>query len=135
MKFRETLSLVSNAYTWQRLQARVRSALVAETDFQALPFSSHTFDTIVNVGGYRYVSAPEKYWAEMKRVTKTEGRVVVVQFYPRISTIYGCDIGSETEFSRHFFLHKSTTIPAIISVMGMPVRTGEYKIFEYKLLA
>ncbi len=111
-------------------------ATVEKADFFDLPYEDNTFDTVVCVGGYRYVASvrKEEFWQEMERILipKT-GRLYIAQFYPRIFPLKGNDIninGLRSSFRR-------TGVLEYVSSMDLrPFRiaSGRYLSFEFSLL-
>jgi demethylmenaquinone methyltransferase/2-methoxy-6-polyprenyl-1,4-benzoquinol methylase len=53
---------------------------VVEADALTLPFPANTFDAIAIAFGLRNLESPESGLAEMRRVLKTGGRLVVLEF-------------------------------------------------------
>jgi SAM-dependent methyltransferase len=62
-------------------RARVDSAILARGE--RLPFRDHTFDTTVAVTVLEFVREPAEVLAEMARVTRSPGRIVVGALNPR----------------------------------------------------
>jgi ubiquinone/menaquinone biosynthesis C-methylase UbiE len=46
----------------------------------ALPFADHYFDVIVSASAFHYFDVPESALAEMKRVLKPEGKVIILDW-------------------------------------------------------
>lgn len=69
-----------------RLQDRIE---VVEGDAHALPFADASFDVVSNSFGLRTLERREKALAEMARVAKPGGRVLVMEFLPPPPTLFG----------------------------------------------
>ncbi len=65
----------------------------AEADATALPFDDDAFDTVTISFGLRNVADPRKALAEMLRVTKPGGRLVVCEFSHPRSAAFGALYG------------------------------------------
>lgn len=121
----------------QILQKRVgREAEISQADFFNLPFLSNSFDTVVNVGGYRYVPPKmmQKFWDEMKRVVTLEGRIFISQFYPRGIPLQGNDINHDKSYIENdFSLQSVRRYNATIDVGPLKIKSGVYRSFEFAL--
>lgn len=108
-------------------------AKIAKADFLKLPFRNRSFDTLVCVGGYRYVpkeSKPE-FIAEASRVLRSDGRLIIGQFHPRGVPINGLDLTQEEASGMDSFNLRSTRhYQSRIRLPLFSVRTGTYDIFE-----
>lgn len=113
------------------LRERVTSANILSADFTNLPLGDQTFDTVVNVGGFRYVTDEVAFWNEMDRVTSKTGRVIIAQFYPRLSKLSGCDLRADTQHQASFKKSRILTHKSDISMNGILVNTGEYLLIEF----
>ena len=105
--------------------------------FDNLPFVDGIFSTVINVGGYRYVQDPKRYWSEMKRVIMPGGRVIIAQFHPRISQIKGRNLFDENEFNNHSFscTQKDEFFSHVDLGNGkLEINTGCYEIFVFTRL-
>lgn len=49
---------------------------------ERIPFADRTFDAVLSVGGFNFYSDPQSALAEMARVTKPRGRIVVADELP-----------------------------------------------------
>lgn len=61
-----------------------RKPLLIQAECEHLPFADETFDAVLCVGGFNYFSDPESALAEMARVVKRDGRVVVADELPEL---------------------------------------------------
>jgi ubiquinone/menaquinone biosynthesis C-methylase UbiE len=118
------------------LNERLGNETVAQADFYRQPFADKSFDTVITVGGYRYVE-PERrneFWSELDRITQPDGRVFIAQFYPRGSQIQGNDIGKDLpNIGSQFTLENIKTFDAKIPVLGkMKVRSGTYRSYAFR---
>ncbi|CAB4909441.1 unannotated protein [freshwater metagenome] len=64
----------------RRKHADLENLTFEEADATALPFAKETFDVVTISFGLRNVVKPEKALAEMFRVTKPGGRIVIAEF-------------------------------------------------------
>lgn len=58
----------------------------------ALPFADHHFDVIVSANAFHYFDAPEAALAEMKRVLKPDGNVVILDWCRDYLLCRTCDL-------------------------------------------
>jgi len=85
-------------------------------DVTALPFESNTFDVASISFGIRNVGDPRKGIAEMTRVVKPGGRVIVLEFgRPR-----------QRAFAAAYDLYRTRMLPAIGGLI-----TGQKRAYEY----
>ncbi len=70
---------------------------IVEADALALPFPPDTFDAVAIAFGLRNLESPEKGLAEMRRVLKTGGRLVVLEFSKPTNALFN------TLFQKYFF--------------------------------
>lgn len=113
-----------------------KNAKVVLADFFHLPFISESFDTLVCVGGYRYVPPEGKlaFWNEVKRVLQPEGRFFIAQFYPRGASFQGNDINVDRFLiNNDFYLNSMRGYTARITMKSLRVQSGKYLSFEYIL--
>jgi len=113
------------------LRERVTTANILTADFTNLPFGYQSFEVIVNVGGFRYITDTKAYWEEMARITSSTGRVIIAQFYPRLSKLSGCDLRADTQHQASFKKSRTLTHKSDISMNGILVNTGEYLLIEF----
>lgn len=106
-------------------------------DFLNLPFKPKTFDTIVCVGGYRYVQDNNKelFWKMMNKVIKSQGRLFIGQFYPIGFPLKGSNIDKDLNVkfgtSPNFpFALKSTQTYQTKIKMPFGITSGKYVLFE-----
>ncbi len=59
-----------------------RSMMLVLAEGERIPFENHSFDAVLCVGGFNYFSDPAAALAEMARVTRPEGRIVVADEIP-----------------------------------------------------
>jgi demethylmenaquinone methyltransferase / 2-methoxy-6-polyprenyl-1,4-benzoquinol methylase len=64
----------------RRRHGSIRNLSFVEADATALPFADGDFDTVTMSFGLRNVSEPKKALAELLRVTRPGGRIVVCEF-------------------------------------------------------
>lgn len=108
-------------------------AKIAKADFLELPFRNKSFDTLVCVGGYRYVpkDAKGQFMEEAKRVLKKNGRLVIGQFRPRGVPINGRDLTREEATQiEGFNLRSLRHYDSRIKLPRFSVRSGRYDILE-----
>lgn len=70
---------------------------LVEADALTLPFPADTFDAIAIAFGLRNLESPESGLAEMRRVLKPDGRVVVLEFSKPTNALF------DRLFQRYFF--------------------------------
>ena len=70
---------------------------VVEADALALPFPANTFDAIAIAFGLRNLESPESGLAEMRRVLKPGGRLVILEFSKPTNALF------DRLFQRYFF--------------------------------
>lgn len=126
---REALALLKS-------RAENNSAIL-QTDFTHNPFKDNSFQTIVNVGGYRYVdiNIKTRFWSEMYRLLDTNGHLVIGQFFPRLKPIRGSNIENDLHAGipfKDFSIEKSAVFPVILHFKLMRVKVGEYKLYILK---
>lgn len=108
-------------------------ACVERADFLDLPFGNHDFDTIVCVGGYRYVPEEHKahFWGESRKALKKGGRFILGQFHPRGVPINGLDLRAhEAGRIDGFSLRSVRGYESRIEMPLFSVKSGRYDIFE-----
>lgn len=117
------------------LRSRIpeRRAHIIRGNFLKNPFAEKSFDTIVCVGGYRYVPFHEKdiFWNETLRVLNDGGKLLFAQFKPRFIPINGTTLkddltpyGLETVRVDYF--------SSLIKAGRFTFKTGTYVVAEYK---
>ncbi|HEV2339227.1 MAG TPA: class I SAM-dependent methyltransferase [Patescibacteria group bacterium] len=76
------------ALLWKRLS---QHAQVLYADFFNLPFADMFVNTLICVGGYRYVdtSQTEAFWSEMNRILAPGATGIFAEFHPIIRRISG----------------------------------------------
>jgi ubiquinone/menaquinone biosynthesis C-methylase UbiE len=81
-----------------------------------LPFSDNTFDTIINTMAFTGYPDGDKALSEMKRVLKTEGKLLLVDFdYPENKNIFG-----------YYFVRLWESFGDIIKDMNCPLEKHNY---------
>jgi len=70
---------------------------IVEADALALPFPPDTFDAVAIAFGLRNLESPERGLAEMRRVLKTGGRLVVLEFSKPTNAFF------DRLFQKYFF--------------------------------
>ena len=70
---------------------------VVEADALALPFPTNTFDSIAIAFGLRNLESPESGLAEMRRVLKPGGRLVILEFSKPTNALF------DRLFQKYFF--------------------------------
>ncbi|WP_344782890.1 class I SAM-dependent methyltransferase [Microbacterium kribbense] len=73
----------------RRRHADVANLTFEQADATALPFADDTFDTVTISFGLRNVHDPRRALAEMLRVTKPGGRLVICEFSHPQSRVFG----------------------------------------------
>jgi demethylmenaquinone methyltransferase / 2-methoxy-6-polyprenyl-1,4-benzoquinol methylase len=73
----------------RRRHGGIRNLSFVEADATALPFGDGEFDTVTMSFGLRNVDGPKKALAELLRVTKPGGRIVVCEFSHPPSAAFG----------------------------------------------
>ena len=71
-----------------RPQSSASKISLVEADALILPFPDNTFDAIAIAFGLRNLESPERGLAEMRRVLKPEGRLVVLEFSKPTSAFF-----------------------------------------------
>jgi SAM-dependent methyltransferase len=61
-----------------------RGLFLALAEGEHVPFADHSFDGTLCVGGFNFFSDPEKALAEMARVTRPGGRIIVADELPEL---------------------------------------------------
>src|SRR3989338_10377068 len=110
----------------------VASASIVNADFTRQPFATRSFDTIVCVGGYRYVTPNQKkqFWAETTRILKVDGKLFFAQFKPRNFSINGSVLGEDLgeygleSVAAYKFSPK-------IEIGPLAIKTGYYELAQY----
>ncbi|MBI2074461.1 MAG: class I SAM-dependent methyltransferase [Candidatus Levybacteria bacterium] len=119
----------------QFLRERVGDqANILQADFFNLPFVPDNLDTVVMVGGYRYVppETKQRFWDEMRRIVKNEGRIFIAQFYPRAIPLRGNDINIDRFLiDRGFSLRSIRKYDVVIDMEMLHIKTGMYRLFEF----
>jgi ubiquinone/menaquinone biosynthesis C-methylase UbiE len=127
--------LLEDLFLEDLLQERTASGDIAQASFYDLPFKSHSFDTILNVGGYRYVSRDHMltFWDEMDRVLRPGGKLIIGQFYPRIKSLEGTNIQHDIRLiPQSFTLESTTSFDAKLGPQYVKLRSGTYKTFAFR---
>ena len=76
--------------TTRKLEKNSLSASIAKGKVEDLPFQNNTFDTIVNTMAFTGYPNGEKALAEMKRVLKRRGKLLLMDFdYPADRNVIG----------------------------------------------
>jgi len=76
--------------TTRKLEKNSFSASISKGKVENLPFKNNTFDTIVNTMAFTGYPNGEKALAEMKRVLKKNGKLLLMDFdYPADRNIFG----------------------------------------------
>ena len=115
----------------ERLQ---NPSVIQRADFLDLPYEDKSFDTVICVGGYRYVDNDKKakFWEEMERVIRPEGRLFIGQFYPKGFLLRGSDVSMNGIKSS--FQHRSLAqFTARVDLHPGKIVTGHYLTFEFGL--
>jgi len=109
------------------------SSKVVNADFLKHPFSDDCFDTIVCVGGYRYVLPEQKkeFWTELVRITRGGGRLFFAQFKPRVCRINGTTLADDLE-SFGLMVEKKSRFDPRINFGRFTVATGSYEVVQYR---
>lgn len=119
----------------QKAQTRTESGTsVTQADFFHLPYGNDSFNTIVCIGGYRYVTNDKKnfFWAEAGRILRPDGRFLIGQFYPRGSSIVGSNIKKDLAIiNNHFYLANCQEY--VTTLQGLSIRSGKYLTYEFRL--
>lgn len=127
------LSLPALKVLQTRMPVQKGFANIINSDFLSHPFSSKCFDTIICVGGYRYVPPEQKrsFWTETLRIMRDNGSLFFAQFKPRGFPINGTtltdnlnDYGLRVE--REFRFNPRVDFGRIAVV------TGSYEVVQYK---
>lgn len=124
-----------SAEALQKLKSRLgNGAVVFQADFLSLPYQQTSFDTLVCVGGYRYVNEENRgtFWREAGRVLRPNGRLFIAQFYPRMSRLVGSDIVKDLSIINHHFKLSNQRV-FDTQIHGIPLRSGRYLSFEFHL--
>ncbi len=113
----------------------LREALPPETtvlraDFLDLPFDDQSFQTIVCVGGYRYVSPEQspQFWAEVDRVLMPGGRIIIAEFHPLIRRMSGLAI-DEADIPDNFSIREVETRMTHEQITGV-IPSGRYILYS-----
>ncbi len=78
------------AITTKKIAAKRISADLLQANVENLPFEDNTFDTIINTMAFTGYPDGDKALAEMKRVLKNKGKLLIVDFdYPANGNIFG----------------------------------------------
>lgn len=115
-------------------QKRVsREHPVINASFYQNPFADESFQTIVCVGGYRYVrwQQKEQFWHEITRLLRPEGELLFAQFKPRGVPIQGSPLDHNLKKYNLCTQSVSHFLPKI-AFGPISVRTGEYELVTYK---
>lgn len=94
-------------------------------DCRNLPLASASMDAIVGVGVYRYLEKDslDGFWAEMRRVIRATGRVVLGEFHPSIIGIRGLEIDAR-DAEHRFLLSTCHISPAHAKIGDKVLRIG-----------
>lgn len=116
------------------LRKRVSNPDVVASSFLENPLKSDSIDTVVCVGGYRYLADFEDestFWRELDRIVKPGGKVLLAQFLPLFFFLKGKRIGSKPANS-HFSLLERKDHISKLSFNGLPIPTGNHSIFIFE---
>jgi ubiquinone/menaquinone biosynthesis C-methylase UbiE len=76
--------------TTRKLEKNSLSAAIAKGKVENLPFANNTFDTIVNTMAFTGYPSGEQALAEMKRILKKNGKLLLMDFdYPANRNVIG----------------------------------------------
>lgn len=115
------------------LRDRVSSAArVVNASYYDQPFADESFDTVICVGGYRYVEPgmEQRFWSENTRIVRAGGSIVCAQFKPRFVTMNGLELPHSVEGLEVAGAYQYTPHVG----RGITFRTGEYDVIDYTVL-
>jgi ubiquinone/menaquinone biosynthesis C-methylase UbiE len=115
-----------------RVGTEGRLPSIVQASYYDQPFPDETFDTVVCVGGYRYVAEGQEdvFWSENSRILKAGGSLLCAQFKPRFVSMNGQNLPTEVEGLETINSHEfDARVGGAISF-----RTGTYEVMEYQSL-
>lgn len=109
-----------------------KPARAVRASYYQQPFADGTFDTVICVGGYRYVEPGQEkvFWDENSRLLKAGGSLLCAQFKPRSVTMNGQELPQEVEGMQTV---DSFAFDARIGG-AIGFRAGTYEVMEYQPL-
>lgn len=114
------------------LKERTSSDKIVNASFLDLPFPDGLFNTIVCVGGYRYVPTEKKrlFWEETARVLSPNGKLFLAQFKPKGFPINGTTLGENVS---QYGLQQQEALQhnSKINLGPLAVQTGKYEVIQY----
>ena len=115
-----------------RLPARTHAGVAA--DALALPFADGVFDVVVAAEITEHVPDPGRFLAELFRVLRPGGRLVVTTPYrERIRYVLCVHCNQRTPLHAHLHSFDETTLPALLAGPGVAERRAE--VFSNNALA
>lgn len=117
----------------QRVEPNCSTPKVVNANFLHLPFPTSHFNSMVCVGGYRYVAPNQKeiFWHEMERILLNNGKLIFAQFKPRGFPINGTTLDYNLQ-DYGIQLINDFEFNSKIELGSFAIGTGSYKLIEYK---
>jgi ubiquinone/menaquinone biosynthesis C-methylase UbiE len=119
--------------SWDMLQV-ARHRLGSETDLsqtraEALPFATASFDVVVSTSAFHFIRHPVAALAEMLRVLKPSGRIVVTDWCRDYFSCRVCDIYLRAVSRAHFRTYGRQEFHEFFQEAGIAdVKVEQYKI-------
>lgn len=119
--------------SWDMLRV-ARGRLGAETDLsqaraEALPFATESFDVVVSTSAFHFIRHPVAALAEMLRVLKPSGRIVVTDWCHDYLTCRVCDLFLRAFSRAHFRSYGRRECHELFEEAGIAgVRVERYRI-------
>ena len=94
-----------------------------------LPFEDHTFDAVVSSSAFHYFREPDRALAEMRRVLKPSGRLIITDWCHDYLSCKICDLWLRVFNKAHFKTYRSKECHALIGKAGLyDVRVERYRL-------